>query len=72
MSELFVASAAEAPMEPLQRATAVPGRGLDGDRYAAGAGTFSAAAGAGATSRSSTPRRWPTWALTAPRRGATS
>jgi hypothetical protein len=38
---LAVASAAEAPMQLLQTAQARAGRGLETDRYAAGAGTFS-------------------------------
>lgn len=38
---LAVASAAEAPMQLLERAQARAGRGLEGDRYADGAGTFS-------------------------------
>ncbi|SDD09594.1 MOSC domain [Geodermatophilus telluris] len=38
---LAVAPAAEAPMRLLDVAQARAGRGLDGDRYAAGAGTFS-------------------------------
>lgn len=38
---LAVAPAAEAPMQVLEAAYARAGRGLDGDRYAAGAGTFS-------------------------------
>jgi hypothetical protein len=38
---LAVAAEAEAPMRLLDCARAVAGRGLDGDRYAAGAGTFS-------------------------------
>ncbi|SFP38343.1 hypothetical protein SAMN05660464_3010 [Geodermatophilus dictyosporus] len=38
---LAVAPAAEAPMRLLDVAHARAGRGLDGDRYAAGAGTFS-------------------------------
>ncbi|MCW2607954.1 MAG: hypothetical protein JWO60_2647 [Frankiales bacterium] len=38
---LAVASAAEAPMQLLQQAQALAGRGLEGDRYAAGSGTFS-------------------------------
>jgi hypothetical protein len=42
---LAVAPAAEAPMQLLQAARARTGRGLDGDRYAAGAGTFSPRAG---------------------------
>ena len=42
---LAVAPAAEAPMRLLETAQAVAGRGLDGDRYAAGAGTFSSRGG---------------------------
>jgi hypothetical protein len=42
---LAVAPAAEAPMQLLEVAYARAGRGLDGDRYAAGAGTFSPGAG---------------------------
>ena len=42
---LAVAPAAEAPMRLLEVAQARAGRGLDGDRYAAGAGTFSSRAG---------------------------
>jgi hypothetical protein len=38
---LAIAPAAEAPMQLLDSAQACAGRGLDGDRYAAGAGTFS-------------------------------
>ena len=38
---LAVAPAAEAPMQLLESAQARAGHGLDGDRYAAGAGTFS-------------------------------
>lgn len=38
---LAVAPAAEAPMQLLQQALALAGRGLEGDRYADGAGTFS-------------------------------
>jgi hypothetical protein len=37
---LVVAPAAEAPVVQLQEAVALPGRGLEGDRYAAGDGTF--------------------------------
>ena len=37
---LAIAPAAEAPMQLLDAAHAYAGRGLDGDRYAAGAGTF--------------------------------
>jgi MOSC domain-containing protein YiiM len=47
VTALFVAAAAEAPMQPRARARAVAGRGLEGDRYAAGAGTFSAYGGTG-------------------------
>jgi hypothetical protein len=42
---LAVAPAAEAPMQLLEVAQARAGRGLDGDRYAARAGTFSPRAG---------------------------
>jgi hypothetical protein len=42
---LAVAPVAEAPMQLLEIAHARAGRGLDGDRYAAGAGTFSPRAG---------------------------
>jgi hypothetical protein len=42
---LAVAPAAEAPMQLLEVAQARSGRGLDGDRYAAGAGTFTPRAG---------------------------
>lgn len=38
---LAIAPAAEAPMQLVQQARALAGRGLQGDRYAAGAGTFS-------------------------------
>jgi hypothetical protein len=44
---LAVATAAEAPMRIVERAEAVPGRGLRGDRYFDGAGTFSSNAGNG-------------------------
>ncbi len=42
---LAVAPAAEAPMQLLEVAQARAGRGLEGDRYAAGAGTFTPRAG---------------------------
>ena len=42
---LAVAPAAEAPMRLLEVAQARAGRGLDGDRYAEGSGTFSSRAG---------------------------
>jgi MOSC domain-containing protein YiiM len=38
---IAVSAAAEDPMRVVERAVAVAGRGLEGDRYAAGAGTFS-------------------------------
>jgi hypothetical protein len=37
---LVLAPAAEAPVVHVREAVAVPGHGLEGDRYAAGAGTF--------------------------------
>jgi hypothetical protein len=37
---LAVADGAEQPMRTISTAQAIPGRGLDGDRYAVGAGTF--------------------------------
>jgi hypothetical protein len=37
---LVIAPAAEAPVVPVDEAIALAGRGLQGDRYAAGAGTF--------------------------------
>ena len=42
---LAIASAAEAPMRVVTTARALSGRGLDGDRYAVGEGTFSPRAG---------------------------
>jgi MOSC domain-containing protein YiiM len=38
---LYLADAARGPVRPVPEATAVPGRGLLGDRYERGAGTFS-------------------------------
>ena len=38
---IYVAPAAAAPMEEVARASAIPGRGLEGDRYHAASGTFS-------------------------------
>ena len=55
---LAVAPAAEAPMRLLEVAQAHAGRGLDGDRYAEGVGTFSSRAG-----------RRPGYDLTLDRRG---
>jgi MOSC domain-containing protein len=37
---LVIAPDAEAPAVPVDEAIAIPGRGLEGDRYAAGTGTF--------------------------------
>lgn len=39
--EILIASAPTAPMLPVQSARAVPGQGLEGDRYSTGTGTFS-------------------------------
>ncbi len=44
---VFLAPAAEAPMVAADAVPAVPGRGLEGDRYFEGAGTFSARGGTG-------------------------
>jgi MOSC domain-containing protein YiiM len=41
VESVAIAAAAEAPMQAVQEARAIPGHGLEGDRYAAGAGTFS-------------------------------
>jgi len=41
VAALLVAPAAEAPLHRLETATAAPGRGLEGDRYFDGRGTFS-------------------------------
>ena len=37
---IFIAAEAEGPMRPLEEIRAVPGKGLEGDRYFAGDGTF--------------------------------
>lgn len=42
VEEIHIAPAAGEPMRPLKRARAIAGRGLEGDRYAAGAGHWSA------------------------------
>ena len=42
-----IATEAEGPIRALEEAVAVAGRGLEGDRYAAGAGTFSRRGGTG-------------------------
>jgi len=44
---VLVAAAAEAPLRRVDTVVAIPGRGLEGDRYAAGHGTFSAPGGRG-------------------------
>jgi hypothetical protein len=44
---VLVAPAAEAPLGRIDAVVAIPGRGLEGDRYAAGKGTFSAPGGRG-------------------------
>jgi len=38
---IFIAAEKEGPLEPRDEAKAVPGRGLEGDRYFAKAGTYS-------------------------------
>ena len=38
---VLLAAAAEAPLARVEEATAIPGRGLDGDRYSLAVGTFS-------------------------------
>jgi hypothetical protein len=42
-----IADRAEAPMQQIATARAIPGRGLDGDRYANRAGTFTPRSGSG-------------------------
>src|SRR3954462_10642545 len=42
VAAIFIGPAAELPLTRVDAAVALPGRGLDGDRYANGAGTFSA------------------------------
>jgi MOSC domain-containing protein YiiM len=41
VKSIYVAESARAPMCRIDSARAIPGAGLEGDRYAAGAGTFS-------------------------------
>jgi MOSC domain-containing protein YiiM len=41
VASLFVAKNKEEALSPVQQVSAVPGRGLDGDRYFYGVGTFS-------------------------------
>jgi MOSC domain-containing protein YiiM len=40
MKAIYIASQAEAPTRPVDEVRAVPGQGLEGDRYFAGNGTF--------------------------------
>jgi hypothetical protein len=47
VAAILIAPAAESPLKRVESAEAVPGRGLAGDRYANGAGTFSAPGGRG-------------------------
>jgi MOSC domain-containing protein YiiM len=44
---IAIADRAEAPMQQITTARAIPGRGLDGDRYANGIGTFTPRSGHG-------------------------
>ena len=44
---IAIADRAEAPMQQITTARAIPGRGLDGDRYANGIGTFTPRSGRG-------------------------
>ena len=47
VTAIVLAPAAEAPLRSVERARAIAGRGLQGDRYADGAGTFSPGGGRG-------------------------
>ena len=47
VEEIAIAAKATAPMRRLERVEAIAGAGLSGDRYAAGAGTFSTKGGSG-------------------------
>lgn len=47
VAAIVLAPAAEAPLRSVERAQAIAGRGLQGDRYADGAGTFSPGGGRG-------------------------
>jgi MOSC domain-containing protein YiiM len=47
VTAIVLAPAAEAPLRSVERARAIAGRGLEGDRYADGAGTFSPSGGRG-------------------------
>lgn len=73
---IALAAEAEGPMTVVSSAEAVAGRGLRGDRYERGAGTFRTRAGVVTTSPWSRPRRWRDWPRTEssshrPRHGAT-
>ncbi|TLZ75319.1 MAG: hypothetical protein E6K08_08855, partial [Methanobacteriota archaeon] len=41
VSSIHIAKTAEAPMRSVQRVRAVPGKGLEGDRYFRAEGTYS-------------------------------
>jgi len=41
VESIYIASAAKAPMRRVEDVKAIPGAGLEGDRYASGTGTFS-------------------------------
>ena len=47
VAAIVLAPAAQAPMRSVERALAIAGRGLQGDRYVDGAGTFSPGGGGG-------------------------
>jgi hypothetical protein len=47
VAAILVAPEAESPLRRVEAAAALPGRGLDGDRYAKGGGTFGAPGGRG-------------------------
>lgn len=47
VAAIVLAPAAQAPLRSVERAQAIAGRGLQGDRYADGAGTFSPGGGRG-------------------------
>ena len=47
VAAILIAPAAESPLERVDSVEALPGRGLAGDRYASGGGTFSAPGGRG-------------------------
>src|SRR5690349_10903759 len=47
VSEIYIADAAKAPMRQLDEASAIPDRGLEGDRYEQAVGSFSRWPGSG-------------------------